>query len=190
MRLTTLILALTVPLASLRAQEAAPDSGAEVRITLSPHLEPHRMQGQLVSVDADSLRLLDASSDRVVALLRSQVSLVQVRDGRRNNLVRDATIGTAAGLGAGLAYPLLKSAASEFCPAPQGWQCSSSVEPSPTSEVLLSTAIGGAFGMGIGALVGALTHQDAWMPVSFSQAVALMVRPDARGMGAGLTLRF
>ncbi len=190
MRPITLILAFTVPLASLRAQEAAPDPGTEVRITLSPHLEPHRMQGQLMSMDADSLRLLDASSGSVVALSRSQVSLLQVREGQRNNLVRAAAIGTAAGLGAGLAYSLLKSAASEFCPAPQGWQCTSSVEPSSTSDVLLSTAIGGAVGMEIGALVGALTHQDAWKPVSFARTVAIVLRPDTRGMGAGLILGF
>jgi hypothetical protein len=190
MRPTSLILALTLPVGALRAQSAAPDSGAEVRVTLAPHLEPHRMQGRLLSMDADSVRLFDAAGGRAVSLSHSRVALVQVRDGRRSNVVRNAAIGTAVGIGAGLAYSLLKSATSSICPAPDGWDCTSNVQPSSSSDVVKAAAIGGAVGLLTGALVGLATHHDAWKTIHAPRSVSLALRPGRRGMGAGLSFRF
>jgi hypothetical protein len=191
MRPTSLILALTLPLARLQAQSAPPDSGAEVRITLAPHLEPHRLQGRLLSIDADSVRLLDEVRGRAVSLSRSQVALVQVRDGRRSNVARNAAIGTAVGIGAGLGYSLLKSAVSGICPAPEGWDCTSNVQPSSASDAVKTAAIGGAVGLVTGALIGLATHNDAWKTVSPSRATTLLLRPGARGAGAvGLSIKF
>jgi len=190
MRLTACLLILVLPAASLRGQAAVPDSGTEVRIILARHLEPHRLQGPLLSIDADSLRLLDTDRDRMVTLSRSQVALVQVRDGRRSNVVRTAAIGTAVGIGAGLGYSLLKSAASGICPAPEGWDCTSNIQASTSSDAVKSAVIGGAAGLAAGVLIGLATHHDAWKTVFQSQAVALVFQPDARRLEAGLTVRF
>ena len=190
MRPIMLVVALHLPVEPLPAQSARPDSGAEVRVTLGPTLEPHRLQGRLLSIDGDSLRIRDSRTDRVVSLAHSQVVQLQVPAGRHNNLVRGSLIGTAAGLGAGLAFSLLKSAASEYCPAPQGWQCTSSVEPSSTSDIWQATAIGGAIGLGIGALWGALTLHDSWETIALAPPVTAIVRPASRGVAVGLGIRF
>jgi hypothetical protein len=191
MRSISLILALILPPVALQAQSAAPDSGAEVRITLAAHLEPHRLQGRLVSIDADSVRLLDEVRGRAVSLSRSQVALVQVRDGRRSNVARNAAIGTAVGIGAGLGYSLVKSAMSGICPAPEGWDCTSNVQSSSSSDAVKTAAIGGAIGLVTGALIGLATHHDAWKTVSTSQDATLLLRPDARGIaGVGLSIKF
>lgn len=190
MRPIMLVVALAPPVAPLPAQSAIPDSGTEVRVTLGPAFEPHRLRGRLLSLDGDSLRVLDSRSGRVIALAHSQVAQLQVPAGRRTKLAGAALIGTAAGLGAGLAYSLLKSAAAEFCPAPQGWQCTSSVEPSSTSDLLRATALGGAVGLGIGVLGGALTHHDAWNTIALPPTVTAIIRPAGRGVAAGLSFRF
>lgn len=126
------------------------DSGSRIRITVN---QPSKrlFTGTLVSVDADSLRFTDTTG--VAAVPIASVARLERSRGRRSNAGRGALIGGLIGGGAGL---LLGIAAS----AEEG----NIVEVGP-EEIVVVTAIMGAAGAGLGALIGSASKRERWEPM-------------------------
>jgi hypothetical protein len=112
-------------------------------------------QGELTGVDTDTLHLVDGDGGgRAVPTL--QIGALEVSSGRRSNAGRGAMmggiVGTALGLGLGI------SASSQKCP-------SLCYVPDGAQEVVAATALFGAVGAGIGALIGVTSRRDRWVEV-------------------------
>lgn len=145
------------------APVAQADSGSRVRITVD-RPSKHSHFGTLVSADADSLRFTTDSTG-VVAIPTASVTRLERSRGRHSNAGRGAVIGGVIGGAAGIILGIAASADE-----------SSYVDTGPEG-VLFATAILGATGAGLGALIGAASKRDRWEPVAIPGRIAQQVLP-------------
>jgi hypothetical protein len=169
--LVFLQLVLVPEVQSLAAQVEA---GSRVRVTTMP-ASPGRRIGTLVSLDQDTLRWSRWDTTSVIRVPIASVTRLERSTGRRSNTGRGAMIGGLIGAGFGLFLGIAASTDNS------GWW------EVGAGEVAAVTAIVGAGGAGVGALVGSLSKRDRWEPVPLTPGVAGKLRP--RNI-TGLTLRF
>jgi hypothetical protein len=141
------------------------EAGARVRVTTQP-ASPGRRIGSLVSLDGDSLRYSRWDTTSVIALPLTSVDRLERSIGRRSNTGRGAMIGGLIGAGFGLFLGVAASTDNS------GWW------EVGVDDIAVATAIVGAGGAGVGALIGSLSKRDRWEPVPLRKTVT------------GLTLRF
>ena len=151
------------------------EAGSRVRVTTAP-ASPGRRIGSLVSLDTDSLRYRRWDTTSVIALPLASVARLERSTGRRSNTGRGAMIGGLIGAGFGLFLGIAASTDNS------GWW------EVGVEDVAAATALVGAGGAGVGALVGSLSRRDRWEPVPLAPRVAGKLRP-SRNI-TGLTLRF
>ena len=135
---------------------AQADAGSRIRITTAHG--SHR--GTLVSLDGDSLRYTRSGTARVTALPLASVVRLERSAGKRSAAGRGALIGGLLGGGFGLFLGIAASTDNS------GWW-----EVGP-EDIAAVTAVVGATGAGIGALIGAASKRDRWETVPLSPGVA------------------
>jgi hypothetical protein len=139
----------TMLLTPLAAQEEA-GVGSRIRILLPPPASD-LLVGTLVESRPDSLRVETASGD-VLAVSRTAINRLQVSRGRHSKAGLGALIGLATGLGGGLVAGTIAHRETQFINI-------------TTGGVVLITALGGAVGAGLGALIGSAFKADRWETV-------------------------
>jgi hypothetical protein len=170
--LVFLQLALVLEAQLLAAQVEA---GSRVRVTTTPS-SPGRRIGNLVSLDRDTLRWSRRDTASVITVPITSVARLERSTGRRSNTGRGALIGGLIGAGFGLFLGIAASTDNS------GWW------EVGAEDVAAVTAIVGAGGAGVGAIIGSLSKRDRWEPVLLTPRVAGKLRPPRRI--TGLTLRF
>jgi len=134
--------------------------------------------GQLVSLRADSVRVVDAAGIEH-GYARGELRSLEVSIGQRSNFGRGIARGAIIGGGAGLLLGVLASTEEG------GWG-----SPCDGSDCIpLAAGMGLASGVAIGGVVGAVTKHDEWKTVERA-AVEPEVRPVARGVSVGVRVRF
>jgi hypothetical protein len=170
--LVLLLVAFLLETQALLAQVA---TGARVRVTTMPATRGRRI-GSLVSLDRDTLRWSRWDTSSVIAVPIASVARLERSTGRRSNAGRGAMIGGLIGAGLGLFVGVAASTDD------------TGFFEVGAEDVAAVTAILGAGGAGVGALVGSLSSRDRWEPVGLAPGVAGKLRP--RRNITGLTLRF
>lgn len=123
-------------------------------------------EGIVVGADSLALRFVRSGTRDTVTVPLARVKDWEIARGSSTHPVRGLLIGLGLGAAAGaLAVPPLANGA--------GWGYG-------TEDVLIGAGIGGAFGAGVGVLIGALTRTEKWHPV---------VRP-AAGIQTGVSVAF
>jgi hypothetical protein len=146
-------LAMAVPALS---QEPAPLTvGSRVRVKAEA-ANPHWLVGRLLALPDDSVRLHVADSGAGVALPLATLASFEVSRGRQRQTGRGAWMGAATGALLGL---ILGAATYE--------ECQSCIGPDPGTggSAILGAVIMGAFGVGVGALIGGNIRAERWEPV-------------------------
>ncbi len=144
-------IALTAHMGNVFAQQARLDPGTEVRLVVSPSND---IRGELLSLDADSLRVQDSGSGFVHVVPTFDIERLRVSEPRTRGrgALRGFVIGSIVG-----ALTLGTVAAASPCEA----LCF------PAGEVfLLGAALGGAVGGGSGAAIGAAWPGTRWVDVA------------------------
>jgi hypothetical protein len=150
-----------VPLASpgvaLSQESTAVQIGSRVRVKAAG-ADQSWVVGKLLELPADSVRLLtsQAPQESVAVATRSLASFERSY-GKRSRAGKGAWIGL--GVGAALGFIIGAAAYEEcsgFCPAP---------DPGPAGTGAIVAVLGGAFGLGVGALIGRGIHAEHWKPV-------------------------
>ena len=164
------------PLA-LVALLAANTLGAQepgTRIRLAP-ADGAAQIGVLVALDRDSVHIRDTAGTES-RYARADLRLLERSTGHHRNVGRAAVRGGIIGAGGGFLLGALASAEDDaFC---DGASCIAAV-----------TGAGAAWGLAIGAAIGALVRTEQWEAIQ-STPVEPLVRPVARGTGVGVRLRF
>lgn len=167
----------------LLAQEAEPEPGTRVRVTLSEQVLVSQRRGGGVLTESKEVVLtgavatwelqtlvLDVGKGTQRAIPRSQISKLEVSLGKRSNMGKGAWIGAIAGFVAGFGTTAL------LC---GGSKCDD--QGSPDDADLQYALIGGALlaplGAGIGAGIGAANKTDRWEDVTAQRP------PVAMGVG-------
>ena len=158
-----------------QALPAQVEAGSRVRVTVAPP-SPGRRIGRLVSLDSDSLRYSRWNTTSVTALPLASVARLEQSTERHSNTGRGAMIGGLIGGGFGLFLGIAASTDNS------GWL------DVGVGEIAAITAIVGAGGAGVGALIGSLSKRDRWEPVPLTPPGAGKLR--LRRNITGLTLRF
>lgn len=161
---------------------AAPDAGAQelrtgdrIRIkTVSG--EPSQMTGIYYASEAESLVFhVDQSVQALVPW--ADISRLQLSRGVHNNAGKGALIGFGVGGALGLTLGLV--AVNE----------DDSYFDTAAADVLLVTGVIGAFGAGVGALIGLASKSERWQTIPREQW-QIQVAPDPKGgVAIGLSLR-
>jgi hypothetical protein len=145
----------TMLLTPVAAQQNA-GVGSRIRISLRPPASD-RLVGTLLESPADSLRV-ETTSGNVLSLSRTAISRLEVSRGRHSQAGLGALIGLAPGLAGGLVAGTIAHRETQFINI-------------TTGGVVLITAMGGAVGAGLGALIGAAFTGDRWevLPLASSK---------------------
>ena len=149
------------------AQQASPAAGDRVRITLTaPAAErvgTGRVDARLLSATGDSLALDTTVAGAPFAVGMGDVAKFERYAGRRSNAGKGAVIGL--GIGA------LAGGVAAFALANAGGSCDDAslsdiaCEETAGTMGLLGAAAGGVLGLLFGAVSGAASSGDSWMPV-------------------------
>ncbi|HEX6746347.1 MAG TPA: hypothetical protein VF092_03455 [Longimicrobium sp.] len=151
---------------SAQAQRVAIPESGRVRITATGH---PRVVGDVTRLTADTVTI--RGRDSLVALPRDQVRLVEVPDGRRRYL----GTGLAAGFGIGA---VIGGTLGALCH-----------DDCPEGTVALTTFLGGAGGMILGAGIGAMITGDIWRDADAPRdAATVTVAPERRGVRLAVRL--
>jgi hypothetical protein len=150
-------------------------TGVRVRLrSTSTGKEWH--QGNLLQIGGDSLTL-GTESDTLSFAARS-VTKLEVSRGRKSNVDKGAKIGAGVGVGLGIiASAAVASDDDCFC------------SDITAGDVILLTALFGATGTGIGALIGSASHSERWAKVE-QPWVSVRVQPMVKRTGLLLAMRF
>lgn len=116
--------------------------------------------GKLLAPPGDSVKLL-AGDTVPAALATSSLARLEVSQGMRRQTMRGLWIGMAAGAAAGF---ILGVATYEEC---TGFCVG---DPGQGGTGLIAGVLGGAFGLGIGALIGSSFEGERWAPVPLGPA--------------------
>ena len=162
------------PLAAFQAQLKP---GTRIRVT-SDSGSPRDRIGMLVSMDSDSLHFRTAKDSSLTSVATGSLVRLELSKGRKSNAGRGAFIGALVGVGSGLLLGILASAEED------GSDSYYDVGP---EDVFAATALLGAAGAGVGALIGATSHRDRWEPVPLPSGSGRALRVAER---VGLAIAF
>jgi len=166
---------------SAQQPPSVPTSGTRVRITVPCASQGGdcRLQGSVLRVGSDTITL--AASGATVSQPLSTVIRAEVSRGRRSYWLVGGAIGLVAG--AGVTYAVLNTGGSTaLCNRSENQDAISS------GECLGLTALGGAGGFGLGALVGWLIKTERWESVPLERLRVGLWAPT--GSNAGLAVGF
>ncbi len=199
MRPINLVLAIALPLASLKAQTTAPDSRNRVRIHFTDARTSRVVTGTLVFQDADSVTLreevragpVDGSSrvgppavrgteERRISVSRSQVTRMEVSTGRHSRVGRGALIGAGVGVVGGAVLGV-----ANLCSTNESFLCFES-----PGQVVAVAAGTGLIGAGIGAILGVFIHHENWVTAGEGPRASVLLRPSEKGAAMGLAITF
>ncbi|HEX7336815.1 MAG TPA: hypothetical protein VF252_06360 [Gemmatimonadales bacterium] len=170
----TIQLLTATPLAAFQAQL---NPGARIRVT-SDSGSPRARIGTLVSMDSNALHFRSAKDSSLISVPTGSLVRLEQSMGRKSNAGRGAFIGALVGAGTGLLLGLLASAAED--------DRDSFYDVGP-EDVFAATAVLGAAGAGVGALIGAMSHRDRWEPVPLPGGTGRARRMSGR---VGLAIAF
>jgi hypothetical protein len=128
---------------------------ADARVRLMTVGANRWVTGKLLAAPADSVKLL-AGDTVPMALATSSLARLEVSRGMRRQTGRGLRIGTAVGAVAGF---ILGVATYEEC---TGFCIG---DPGQGGTGLIAGVLGGAFGLGIGALIGSSFEAERWSPM-------------------------
>jgi len=172
---------LLAPFSTVSAQEPLPiEPGQRVRVTAAG-LGMNKQAATFHSLDGG---ILTVTTDSTLQCPLSDVTRLDVHQGRHGHPWRGAGIGFGAGVVAGVFTALL------VCQGQQGQDCYDESTDMTWLIAEISGASGGLVGAGIGALIGANVKTDRWEEVPLDELrVHSLVTPDGR-FGLGVSLRF
>jgi hypothetical protein len=146
-------------------------SGARVRVTTSDTRET--LVGKVAGIRESALELTDVKSSAEVTPVRSlpvgALATIEVSRGSKGRSGLFSLIGLGVGVGSALA----------LC---AGDQCRGDFGPNTSQSAILL----GAFGAGLGALVGLVARHEVWEPVP-KESLRVAIAP-ARGRGIAVAL--
>lgn len=138
-----------------------------------PNRSPHLIDGELLGIDGDVLRIRSRDNVADIALPTSSVARVWVMDGRRGSFWKGAGIGLIVGVVAGTAI----GATQEFCALTCG------------SAAGIGLFFGAPAGLLVGGVIGSTIQSDHWRIAGIGeQRIALIPRIDRPGFV--LSVRF
>ena len=179
--LLTLLLSLALPMAGSSQTLDSLRSGVSIRYRLD---QPGAAwtEGTYLGSSADSLRLVHPPHGEPVTVATADLRDFQVSRGRVSRVGHGAALGAAVGGAAGLAVGIV--ALSEGCG--KGFPDTCIVTP---GEIAVGAPlILGAVGAGLGALIGASSHGERWVPVAGVGSHITLV-PYRRAVTIGVSLR-
>jgi hypothetical protein len=144
-------------------EELRVDTGSRVRIA-APVFGPKKQVGTVVSLTRDTLVLRQGSSMATRSVATSDITALEVANGKHSRKAKGALWGTLLGAGAGaiLGYTLYKEPS---CSNPNGFGCINfTVGPTSAGSNAAFSAVGGGI---LGALIGTLfgsRDTDSWVP--------------------------
>jgi len=170
----------------LAAQMALP-IGQRVRITSAQH-DMQRMIGRVGSTSNDSVTIgLDQGARRdTVALALSDLDRLELGQYVGHRTKRGAVIGFVTGSVIGF---LVGAMTYQEC-VPQGWFDCLMTPRSAEAQGVLGALAGGAVGIGVGGLIGALARAEKWDEIPIRHTTVSVRSLPAGGMGLGLTVHF
>jgi hypothetical protein len=177
-----LTVSLLVPLAALSAQEQPPvEAGSRIRVT-APTVGADELVGMCVEVDATRLRVQAEEQASPLTISLTDVTRLEVSQGRKSNALAGLGIGFLGGAAIGA---VLGSAAGREEGGPETL-CTGD----KTECAVFGAAVGGvAFGA-IGAGIGALAKTERWEEVPLDRLrVSIVPLRDGR-FALGLSVRF
>ena len=182
MRAVTSVLSLSVlvPLTVLSAQEQPPvEAGSRIRVT-APTVGADKLAGECVEVDATRLRVQAEEQASPMTISLTDVTRLEVSQGRKSNALKGLLIGSIVGVPAGAVLVLL-------------WTTRGS--DNPCSDYPAACAAGGAAVVGVtGALVGlgigALSKSERWEEVPLDRLRVSIVPLRDGGFALGLSVEF
>jgi hypothetical protein len=179
--LVTLLLSLALPIAGSSQTIDSLRPGASVRYRLG-HPGAGWTEGTYLGSIADSLRLTQPPHGEAVTVATSDLRDLQISRGRASRAGHGAVLGAAAGGAAGLAVGVV--ALSEGCS--HGFPDTCIITP---AEIAVGAPLAlGAVGAGLGALIGAGSHRERWVPVA-GVGSGITLEPHRRAVTIGVSLR-
>lgn len=172
--LAALALAPAVPWRAAVGQEVSRlEPGMRVRVT-APDLGLDKRQGTVGAVRGDTLFL---AVDSTVPVPVTAMTRLEVHRGTTSNAGKGMIIGGAIGAGLGIAAGVWGQG---LCGFGEGEDC--------WTAIPLLGVLGGAAGVGMGAVIGSLSSSDRWERVS--PYIVRVVALPRRGVVVGLSFSF
>ena len=174
--------AIVAALPALAAQDTTSVApGDAVKVT-APSRGLTEWQGTFVRLHGDTVVLRGKGADTALSMLPiPAITEFEVNHGNQKShghWLAGALIGAGTGLIAGLVIPVGAGCANDP-------YCDLSANISKGAQVLMTTAVGGLLGAGIGALI----RTDPYKPVKLQPSVGVMSLPQGR-VGIGIQARF
>ncbi len=171
-------IALLVPASGFSAEEETLVRGARVRLT-SASSSGARLQGTVESVDDTTLTIIN-DDHQMVKVSRAQLTKVEMAWGRKGRARNGLLIGGLVGLAAGV---LVAATPDALCTK---FDCAPLTTGEKVGLALGATAVYGAMGAGIGALV----KTDRWVEVPPDKIRVSVAPTSGRGIAVGVTFGF
>lgn len=182
---STRVLAALFVMSATASAQVAPSVSVGVRIRASDGLA-WRGTGTVLEVRGDSIVVKVDATGAPLALRRTEIGALEIRDGGRRNTLKGLAIGLVAGGGTG-ALIGLASGDDKCSTDPNNWFPCMFVYSAGDKAAMLGIFLG-AVGGSVGALSGFLTKTDHWVPARVN---AVAVSPIMGRDGQfGVSLRF
>ncbi len=174
--LSLAVLPLLVPLQNITAQQAPPiETGSRIRVT-APALGFDKLVGTSVEADATRIRVQVDDQAAPMTISLTDVTRLEVSQGRKSNAVKGLLIGSIVGV------PIGGLVAMQF--DEEGG------DPGPGEYFLFGAVVGGAAFGAIGAGIGALVKTERWDDVPLDRLrVNIVPLRDGR-FALGLSVEF
>lgn len=180
-RLCLLVSVATVVGASeLATQEVTLGVGTRVRVN-APTLFQQQITGEVAAVEEAALEMRIDAGTTAVSVPFSAIERLQISRGDHSNSGKGALIGLGVGAGLGLALGIAAAAADDGNGSYWDWDVGA-------GEVLAVTAVFGAAGAGVGALIGLASRTESWQTIP-TDGVRPTVTPQPGGVTLGMSLR-
>jgi hypothetical protein len=162
---------MVAPVATIAAQQAPPvKAGDRVRV-IAPGVSGSPFVGAVVALEADSLVVHDSMDTWRLSL--ASVEKVDLSQGRKSHALLGAGIGFVVGGGVAIAV-LYTGGSTSLCDQ------SANQDAMNSGECIGLTALGGAAGAGLGAIIGGLIRTERWQNIPLER-LRVSLSPQAGG---------
>ncbi len=179
--LSLAVVPLLIPLAALSAQEPPPiEAGSRIRVT-APTVGADKLVGMCVEVDATRLRIQAGERVPPRAISLTDVTRLEVSQGRKSNALKGLLIGGLVGTPIGAAVGGVVGSIAHGLD-----EAHASMAAYVATGALVFGAAGGLVGLGI----GALSSSERWKEVPLDRLrVSFVARRDGR-FALGVSVAF